>query len=314
MVNSGNRRDWTFESVAGPFPGNMGGVAWDGRAVLFSLPEAMLIKRFDAATGVTSDLRKYTGRANGLAVARDGSIYAAQEGGRRVIQYMPDGSAKVTGLRIAGAVHNHPCDRVVDSRERVWFSDPHHGVHAFGPQVFPPLDHASVLRLERDERRAWQIRRVTFDTTVPRAVLLSADEKTLYISEGDTARTSVRELRAYPVRTDGTVGPYEVLHTFGRDHQGAHRGIEGLCLDENGCVIACGGGRDAGPGPMIYVFSPSGRLLETHVFPGDAPARCAFGGAALDELFVSSADGRLYRARELGRRGHNLASPTRESQ
>jgi gluconolactonase len=303
MVTSAGAVDWKFERVAGPFPGNMGGVAWDGKAILFSLPEAMLIKRFDPATGETSDWRKYTGRANGLAVARDGSVFAAQEGGRRVIQYLPDGSATVTGLRLAGAVHNHPCDLVVDSRDRVWFSDPHHGVHAFGPQVFPPLDHASVLRLERDERRAWQIRRVTFDTTVPRAVLLSADEKTLYVSEGDTTRSALRELRAYPVRADATVGPYEVLHTFGRDHRGAHRGIEGLCLAAGGHVIACGGARDAGPGPMIYVFDASGRLAFTQAFPGDAPVRCAFGGAALDELYVSSGDGCLYRARGLSMRG-----------
>ena len=303
MVNPAAGRDWIFEPVAGPFPGSMGGVAWDGQAVLFSLPEAMLVKRFDPATGVTSDWRKYTGRVNGLAIGRDGSVYAAQEGGRRVIQYLADGRATVTGLRIAGAVHNHPCDLVVDSRERVWFSDPHHGVHAFGPQVFPPLAHASVLRLERDDRRAWQIRRITFDTTVPRAVLLSADERTLYVSEGDTERTPVRELRAYPVRTDGTVGPYEVLQTFGRDSRGPHRGIEGLCHGENGCVIACGGSRDAGPGPMISVFAASGRLLATHAFPGDAPVRCAVGGPGLDELYVSSQDGRLYRARGLGRRG-----------
>jgi gluconolactonase len=303
MVNTVANQDWKFEPVAGPFPGNMGGVAWDGKAILFSLPEAMVIKRFDPGTGETSDWRKYTGRANGLAVARDGSVFAAQEGGRRVIQYLPDGSATVTGLRLAGAVHNHPCDLVVDSRHRVWFSDPHHGVHAFGPQVFPPLDHASVLRLERDERRAWQIRRVTFDTTVPRAVLLSADEKTLYVSEGDTTRSAQRELRAYPVRADATVGPYELLYTFGRDHRGTHRGIEGLCLAADGHVIACGGGRDAGPGPMIYVFDASGRLAFTQEFSGDAPVRCAFGGAALDELYVSSVDGCLYRASGLPMRG-----------
>jgi sugar lactone lactonase YvrE len=162
--------------------------------------------------------------------------------------------------------------------------------------VFPPLDHASVLRLERDERRAWQIRRISFDTSVPRALLLSADEKTLYLAEGDL-RSPVRELRAYPVRADGTVGPCTVLHTFGRDHRGAHRGIEGLCLDPEGRIIGCGGARDAGPGPSIYVFSASGRLLETHAFPGEAPVRCAFGGAARDELYVTSTDGHLYRGR-----------------
>src|SRR3712207_8640312 len=39
------------------------------------------------------------------------------------------------------------------------------------------------------------------------------------------------ELRAYPVLEDDTLGPPIVLHTFGADHRGIHRGIEGMCID-----------------------------------------------------------------------------------
>ena len=294
---------WNFEQVAGPFPGAMGGVAWDGEGILFSLVDEQLIKKFYPETGAVKDFRAYTGRVNGIAVGPEGIVYACQEGGRRVIQLLPDGSATPTATRFNGNIHNHPSDLTIDRDGRVWFSDPHSGVQAFGPQIFPPLDHASVLRLERDDRRAWVIRRATFDTVAPRAVLLSGDEKTLYVSEGEVSHSSLRELRAYPVRADGTVGAYSMLHTFGKDHRGAHRGIEGMCLDAEGNIVACGGWKQSGPGPLIYVFAPSGQLLETHAVPGDAPVRCAFGDADLGSFYVTCSDGCLYRAKDVSRRG-----------
>jgi sugar lactone lactonase YvrE len=296
---------WNFKAVAGPFPGALGGVVWDGKQLLFSLIDEMTIKQYDPVSGNVSDFRRHTGRVNGITLeASSGIVSACQEGGRRVIQYLPDGSATVTATRFMGAIHNHPNDLVVDSQSRLWFSDPHNGVQAFGPQVFPPLEHASVMRLERDDRRAWVIRRVTFDTVAPRAVLLSRDEKTLYVSEGTTGSLQSRELRAYAVKADGTVDRPRVLHTFGKDDQGAHRGIEGLCEDADGNILACGGWRQSGSGPLVYVFSPAGHILETHPLPFDAPVRLAFGDAQLDSLYVTGGDGQLHVARHLHRRGH----------
>jgi gluconolactonase len=303
MVNTTTGSSWSFEPVAGPFANTtMGGVAWDGEGVLFSLVTGMQIQRHVPATGATSLWRKYTGRANGLAVAQDGKVYAAQEGGRRVIVYLTDGSATTTGLRLDGKVHNHPSDVVLDSKGRLWFADPYSEMLSIGPQIFPKLEHASVLRHHRDERGNWTTRRITHDTVAPRAVLLSADEKTLYVAEGDKA-TPLRELRAYPVRPDGTVATYTVLHTFGRDHTGPHRGIEGMALAEDGSIVACAGGPEAGPGAMVYVFAPNGQLRAGHAFPGGAPVRCAFGGKDLDQLYVTGTDGRLYCAKNLGLKG-----------
>jgi len=137
----------------------------------------------------------------------------------------------------------------------------------------------------------------------PRAVQLSPDEKTLYVAEGEVGRKGPRELRAYAVRDDGSVGPYTVLHAFGADHRGEHRGIEGLCLDSDGNLVACGGSPEAGPGPMLYVFAPDGAVIDAHRLPGGAPMRCAFGDAQLDSLYVTSGDGCVYRAQSTGRRG-----------
>jgi gluconolactonase len=297
---------WNFERVAGPFQGAMGGLAWNGKEMLFSVVDEGFIKKFDPESGKVSDFRAYTARVNGIAVSPDGHLYGCQEGGRRVIRFLPDGSATITATRLNGRVHNYPNDLVIDRGGRIWFSDPYSKVMAFGPQIFPPLEHASVLRLEYDERHAWTIRRVTFDTTAPRAVLLSADEKTLYVAEGDATQDSARELRAYPIREDGSVGPFVVLHTFGSDHLGAHRGIEGMTLDADGNIVACAGWKKSGPGPLIYVFSPSGRILETHAFPADAPMRCAFGDKGLDSFYVTASDGCLYRANRISRWGADV--------
>ncbi len=294
---------WDFELIAGPYAGPNGGLAWDGKGMLFSLIDEGRILRFDPHRRTVEEFRRYTNRTNGIAFGPDGILYGCQEGGRRIIQFLPDGSAAPTANQVAGRYHNFPSDLAVDREGRVWFSDPYHRTPAFGPQIFPPLDHASVLRLERDERRQWTIRRITHDTAAPRAVLLSPDEGTLYVAEGDAERDGPRELRAYPVRGDGSVGPYTVLHTFGADHRGPHRGIEGLCLDHHGNIVACGGWKRSGAGPLIYVFSPSGAVLETHPLPGDLPMRCAFGDTDLESLYVTTGEGNLFRARAAGRRG-----------
>jgi hypothetical protein len=59
----------------------------------------------------------------------------------------------------------------------------------------------------------------------------------------------------------------------------------------------------SGADRMIYVFAPSGRVLETHPVPVDRPTNCTFGGAALGTLYVTSGGGHLFSVRESGRRG-----------
>jgi gluconolactonase len=76
-----------------------------------------------------------------------------------------------------------------------------------------------------------------------------------------------------------------------------------MVLDTGGNIIACAGHRESGPGPMIYVFAPSGRVLETHPVPVDHPTNCTFGDADLGTLYVTTGGGHLFRVRNTGRRG-----------
>ena len=290
---------WTFERLAGPYKGITGGVAWDGKSVLFSAVQEERILTFDPQTGRVGDFRRYTGRTNGIAIGRDGAVYGAQEGGRRVIHFKPDGSTAPTCDLLDGHHHNQPTDIAVDAHGRVWFTDPHNAVAPYGPPVYPMLDRGSVLRLERNAGSPWKLQRVTRDTTQPRALLLSADEKTLYVAEGNAEMGGQCDLRAYAVQADGSVGACTVLRAFGA----GERGIEGMCLDGAGNIVACGGWQKNGAGPLVYVFAPTGAVLESHPAPGTAPMRCAFGDADLGSLYMTGGDGCLYRAQGVGRRG-----------
>jgi gluconolactonase len=290
---------WKFDLVAGPCKGRTGGLAWDGKAMLFSAVGEERVMRYDPASGQAALFRKVTGRANGLAIAADGSVFAAQEGGRRVIRFMPEGSTAAMPDELDGRHHNQPTDVIADSKGRIWLTDPYSGTPPYGPPVYPFLDHASVLRLEPDGARAWKLRRITHDTHGPRAVLLSGDEKTLYVADGDADRGDLCQLLSYPVKADGSVGAGRVLVVFAP----AERGIEGMCLDADGNLIACAGWKKGGNGPSVYVISPAGTILETHPAPADLPMRCAFGDSGLSSLYLTAGDGGLYRALNTGRRG-----------
>jgi len=290
---------WKFELVAGPYKGRTGGLAWDGKGMLFSAVAEERILRYDPVFGKTEVFRKWTGRTNGIAIAKDGTVLGAQEGGRRLVHFLADGSTVPTQELLDGAHHNQPVDVVIDSKQRVWIADPYNSQPPFGPPAFPFLPHASVLRLENCGPRLWKLTRITHDTLGPRAVMLSADEKILYVADGDINRGDVCQLFAFPLDAHGNAAHCKTLLTFAA----VERGIEGMCLDIDGNIIACLGWKQSGSGAAIIVISPSGTILETHPVPADVPMRCAFGDADLGSLYVTAGDGGVYRAKNIGRRG-----------
>ena len=290
---------WNFELVAGPFKGRTGGLAWDGKGMLVSAVLEERVLRFDPATGKAENFRRWTGRVNGLAVAKDGSVFGAQEGGRRVIHFLNDGTAAPITEFLDGKRHNQPSDVAVDSKGRVWIADPYNMQPPYGPPTAPYLDHASVLRNDPVGPGLWRLSRMTHETLGPRSVLLSADEKTLYVADGDVERGDICQLFAYPITPQGTLGPVKSLLNCAA----MERGIEGMCLDSDGNIIACMGWNRSGCAPSLVVVSPGGTILETHPAPADVPMRCAFGDSDLGSLYVTAGDGGLYRANGIGRRG-----------
>lgn len=279
---------WNFEVVAGPF-GFTEGPAWDGETLLFADIPTSRVLRYDPRTGEVSTYREGTFEGNGLMFDAQGRLYGCQGGsGRRVVRYEPDGAVTVIADQFEGGRLNSPNDLAFDRQGRLWFSDPRYGDFRADME----LDHESVLRADPQPDGSWSLQRVTFDTTRPNGLLVSPDQRTLYVAQSEYGTDRKRELRAYPIQEDGSLGEYAVLHNFY-----PHRGIDGMCLDVEGNIIATAGWKDSGPGPMIYVFAPNGRVLETHPVPFDRPTNCTWGGPDLRTLYVTVGTGHLLAVR-----------------
>ncbi len=219
---------------------------------------------------------------------KDGRLYACESGARRITRHERDGSTTVLCDKFEGRRLNSPNDLAIDNQGRIWFTDPRYGDFRDDME----LDHESVYRLDPQPDGSWQATRVTFDTTSPNGILFSLDYCTLYVAQSKYGEGQLRELRAYPVLDDGSLGSYSVLHNFY-----PHRGIDGMCLDTEGNIVATAGWELSGPGGMIYVFAPNGRVLETHPVPANRPTNCTFGGPDLSILYVTSIEGHLLAAK-----------------
>jgi gluconolactonase len=278
---------WEFDLLVEP-NGLAEGPAWDGSGLLFTNIPNSRIMRYDPQSGASTVFRTGTNAANGLMLDREGRLYACEGGGRRMVRYEPDGGVTVIADRFEGRRLNSPNDLAIDHQGRIWFSDPRYGDDRSDME----LDHESVYRLDPQPDGAWSITRMTFDTTAPNGLLLSPDNRTLYVAQSKYGDGQKRELRAYPILDNDSLGEYQVLHNFY-----PHRGIDGMCLDRDGNIVATAGWEVSGPGAMIYVFAPNGRVLETHPVPANRPSNCTWGDADLRTLYVTTLEGHLLRAR-----------------
>ena len=279
---------WTFERVAGPLNFTEGPV-WTGAALLFTDIPTSRIMRYDPASGICAVFRTATHGGNGLHRDAAGLLYGCEGDGRRLVRYEADGGVTVLADRFEGARLNSPNDVTSDARGRLWFTDPRYGANRADME----LGHESVYRLDPPTKDGdeWSIARVTFDTTRPNGLVFAPDGRTLYVAESPPGPEGHRELRAYPVEADGSLGAMRVLHDFG-----PHRGIDGMRVDSAGNIVASCGWTQSGPGPRIAVFAPDGTVLGEHPTPAN-PTNCAFGDADRRSLYVTGYDGGLYRAR-----------------
>src|ERR1700686_2384395 len=229
---------WQFELIDGPCGAVTEGPAWDGSVLFFTQIQKSRIMKYDPKAGAVSVFRENTNCANGLNFDRAGRLYGCEGGAtvdaRRVVRYDGPGPPTVLADSFEGKRLNIPNDLAIDSEGRVWFTDPYYEGAAgawSNDRVPKELDHDSVYRLDPRADGGWGISRVIFDTTRPNGLLFSRDYKTLYVAQSGRRPDQKRELRASPVLGDLTLGEARVLHDFGEN-----RGIDGMCLDEEGDI------------------------------------------------------------------------------
>ena len=252
-----------------------GALAADG-AILFS-DIGDRIMRFDPSTGKTTVFREPSGRANGLIFDPKGRLIVAEGantgGGRRISITEPDGTIRTLADRWQGKRFNSPNDVAVDSKGRVYFSDPRY----VGDEP-RELDFEAVFRVDPDGA----VTRLETSAKKPNGVVVSPDDKTLYVADNGSVH---RVLLALDLDAAGTTSNPRVLHDFG-----AGRGIDGMTVTTDGRIVATAGtGDKAG----VWVFSPEGKVEGVIPTP-EPPANLEFGGPDNKTLYIMAGKG-LYR-------------------
>ncbi|MFO0876620.1 MAG: SMP-30/gluconolactonase/LRE family protein [Gemmataceae bacterium] len=274
---------WTGgEFTEGPAVGPDGGIYFSdiGNAIM----------KFDPASKKTTVFRRPSGRSNGLDFDAEGRLVACEGantgGNRRITRTTRDGTVEVVADRWDGKRFNSPNDLIIDREGRIYFTDPRY----VGDEP-REIDTESVFRIDRDGK----VTRLITDVKKPNGIALSPDMKMLYLADSGP---TTRQLLAYPLRSDGTVGPKKVLHDFGKD-----RGVDGMCLDEAGRIYATAGqGKTGG----VTIFSPEGKKLGFIPTP-EAPSNCIFGGKERSTLYITAGKS-LYRI-DLATRGFAIFWP-----
>ena len=286
---------WKFELLMKPSTITEGPI-WDGEYLYFTHIWTSRILRYAPKSGAITDWRTGINRCNGLAFDAQGKLFGCCSGGRSIVRFDADNKNTIIADRVDGKKLNTPNDLAIDRKGRIWFTNPINEGNWVNKTEPRELDNQSVLRADPQQDGSYKVTRVTFDTTQPNGILVSPDQNTLYVAESSYTKGVARELRAYPIREDGSLGVFTTLFTWGEDAKGVHRGIDGMCLDRDGNIVATNGWEVSGPGPMITVFSPTGRVLETHPVPANRPTNCCFGGPDGTTLFVTSTQGHFLKA------------------
>ena len=272
-----------METVKDGF-GFINGIVWvkesGGGHLLISDIPANVVYRWTSDGKMSSFLEKpdwtrTTGRpanprfgANGIAIDSQGRIVYAAEADRAVVRQEKDGKRTILAERYEGKRLNSPNDLVFRSDGALYFTDPSGGNRFTGWDLKKELPYQGVFLLKDDK-----LRLVVADLERPNGIVLSPDEKFLYVNDS-TKRTIVR----YDVQGDGSVANGKL---FADMSGGTGTGNpDGMKFDAKGNLYS------VGPGG-IWVFSADGRHLGTIVPPEFAPG-FTFGDADGKTLYLAA--------------------------
>jgi gluconolactonase len=235
--------------------------------------------------GTTIVWKQPSQRANGMNFDAQGRLVTCCAGGatypggaRSVLRYERDGSITNLASHYDGKPLNSPNDLCFDLYGRIYFTDPRYGDRSDIEQ-----DCMAVYRIELDGT----LTRVIDDMQVPNGILISEDNRTLYLVDHNPDPGGARTLVAYDIDGAGSCKRRGVLHDYGSGHGG-----DGMVLDVAGNIyLTAGDGAAAG----IYIFAPAGAQLGFIPTP-EIAGNCTFGGSDLCMLYIAASSS-LYRIR-----------------
>ena len=231
--------------------------------------------------GGFATFRENSNGANGLVFDDRGRLIACEAGDRRggvpprvTRTDLATGQVEVLAQQHEGKPLNAPNDVTIDGQGRLYFTDQGQA--------------GAVYRIDPTGRVSRIL--ATPDIEKPNGVMISPDDRTLYLVESNQAERGARMIRAYDLDPDGTVHNMRVFHNF---YPG--RSADGLCIDTRGNLYAAAGlhqrrgtSETLDTRPGVHVLSPAGKLLDYIPIPEDTVTNCAFGGADMRTLYVTA--------------------------
>ncbi len=269
------------------------GPSWDPAGYLYFVGGNRISRR--ALNGAVEIYRDNVGGPNGSLVDPEGRLLVTEAGARRVTRTERNGAITVLAERYEGKRFNSPNDLALDSRGRVYFTDPR-----YGRRDTMEMQVEGVYRIDAPQL----VTRILGapDVDRPNGILVSPDDRYLYIADNNNNTAgAARKLWRFDLKPDGTADPRSRKLIF--DWRNA-RGPDGLKMDRKGLLYVAAGLNKANP-PFetadefkggIYVISPAGDLVEFIPIPRDEVTNCAFGGRDLKTLFIT-AGGSLWSVR-----------------
>lgn len=261
--------DASVERIAEELEFTEGPIWYEGRLLFSDIP-ANRVYAWTPADGLRVFLEP-SGRANGLAVGRQGRLLLAQHDGQ-VGRYVGDDSVEALIAQYEGQRLNSPNDLDVAADGAIYFTDPPYGVD----EENRALDFSGVYRLSPDGDLALLTKRFSH----PNGIVFSLDESTLYVNDSEET-----VIWAYDVAEDGTL-------THGRQFAApeaeADGTTDGMAIDEHGTLYS------TGPGG-VWIYAPDGTRLD-HISVPEAPTNVAFGGPENQTLYITARSS-VYRVR-----------------
>ena len=262
-------------------------VAEDGTVYFTDLGNNRIMRL--STDGRLSTFREPSHRANGLIFDSAWRLLACESGdGDTVLPRvtrtnMETGEIEVIADDFEGKQLHSPNDLSFDTQGRIYFTD--------RPGPNPRPDQTGVHAVYRVDPDGTIARILTEPEVVrPNGIVISPDDRTLYVIETEQSEGGPRLIRAYDLSDAGTVSNMRVFHDFSLGRSG-----DGMTIDSEGNLyVAAGLNRRRGTSETldtvagIHVFSPDGELLEHIPIPEDTITNAAFGGPDLRTLYVTA--------------------------
>ncbi|HNT19905.1 MAG TPA: SMP-30/gluconolactonase/LRE family protein [Saprospiraceae bacterium] len=154
---------------------------------------------------------------------------------------------------------NQPNDIAIDSRDRIYASDPNWAAGT-----------GNIWRIDPDGK----VTLLEKDMGTTNGIEVSPDEKTLYVNE-----SVQRKVWAYDLSDSGSVSNKRLLIEF------PDFGMDGMRCDQEGNLYITRHGKGT-----IAIVSPTGALLKEIVLAGKKPSNIAFGGVDGRRIYVTLQD------------------------